>query len=224
MILPSGAQRIRVFVVDDHAVFREALRSLLEAEPDFHVIGEAADGIGALAPVMTLCPNVVLMDFAMPRGGGVDGIGRLCLAAPRSRVIVLTADISRTQIVEVLRAGARGVVQKDTATELLYRSIRGVHDGDIWISRETVSDLVGELTKRPDSDPSGSPGIRLTPREYQIMSLVASGATNREIARECRVREATVKHYLTRIFAKTGASGRVELATMACRLASREVA
>ena len=70
MILPSGAQRIRVFVVDDHAVFREALRSLLEAEPDFHVIGEAADGIGALAPVMTLCPNVVLMDFAMPRGGG----------------------------------------------------------------------------------------------------------------------------------------------------------
>jgi len=139
--------RIRIVIADDHPIFRDGLRRLIEYEPSFELAGEAADGIDTLDVVIKTKPDILLLDLAMPRLSGIEVLRRLAKAVAPMRTIVLTAAIEQKQITEALRLGARGVVLKDTATQLLAKSIRCVVEGQFWVGRDNVSGLVQALQK-----------------------------------------------------------------------------
>jgi two-component system nitrate/nitrite response regulator NarL len=205
---------IRILIADDHPIFRDGLKRLLQAEPDFEVIGEAADGEQAVAQSATLAPDILLLDVSMPRVGGFDALRALATAATPVRVIVLTAGVEKGDILTAIELGARGIVLKHSATEDLYKSIRSVMDGQYWIGRGEVADLVTALREARAERQAAIPAreYNLTPRERQIAGAVVSGQTNREIARQLKVTEDTVKHHMTSIFDKLGVSNRLELA------------
>ena len=208
------AEAVRIVVADDHPIFRAGLRAVLAAEPGFAVVGEAADGDEAVRVTRALCPDVVLLDLAMP---GVSGMAALSvLASLPPRIIVLTAAIDKADIVKALQLGAAGVVLKACASELLVKAIRSVMTGQHWIGRESVSDLVHALRGLMTA-PAGKPRERfgVTARELQITGAVVAGLSNREIAAKFALSEDTVKHHLTNIFDKVGASTRLELALFA---------
>src|SRR5712692_3774295 len=141
------AQPIRILIADDHPIFRDGLRRLLEAEPDLKVVGEACDGAEAVKLVRQLRPDILLLDLAMPRHPGLEALREMS-SGPASnsvRVILLTAAAEKNQIVEALQLGARGIVMKDSATQLLLKSIHTVMAGEYWVGRESVSNLVQYL-------------------------------------------------------------------------------
>jgi DNA-binding NarL/FixJ family response regulator len=201
-------------IADDHPIFRDGLKRLLEAEAGFAVVGEASDGEEAVRQTRKLMPDILLLDLAMPRLPGLEALREL--SGGTVRTILLTAAIEKHQIVTALQAGARGIVLKDSATELLYESIRCVMDGQYWIGREAVADLVAVLRDMAAADgPSRKGKFGLTPRERQITGAVVAGLTNREIAEKLSVSEDTVKHHITHVFDKLGVSSRLELALFA---------
>ncbi len=208
---------IRLLIADDHPIFRDGLRRLLELEPDFRVIGEAADGEGAVKLAHQLKPDILLLDLAMPRLPGLEALRELSESKTPVRTILLTAAIERDQIVEALQLGARGVVLKESATELLLKSVRSVMAGQYWVGRESVTDLVRTL--RDLMPPRGAESrprtFGLTPRELEMISAIVAGYTNKDIAQRFAISEQTVKHHLTNIFDKLGLSNRLELALYA---------
>jgi two-component system nitrate/nitrite response regulator NarL len=206
---------IRVLIADDHAIFRRGLRSVLEAEPGFAVVGEAGDGEQAVQLSRSLLPDVLLLDLAMPGVSGMDALAELGTAPTPVRTILLTAGIEKPEIVKALQLGAAGVVLKSAATDLLFKSIRSVMAGQHWIGREAVSDLVEALRAQVAVEPPARDRFGLTPRELEITSAVVAGLSNKEIARKLTLSEDTVKHHLTNIFNKMGASNRLELALFA---------
>lgn len=205
---------IRILIADDHPIFRDGLRRLLESEPDLSVAGEAADGAEAIALAQELKPDILLLDLAMPRMPGMDALRELTAAKSPVRTILLTASVERPQIVEALQLGACGVVLKESATQVLLKSIAAVMAGSYWVGRDSVPDLK-ELVL-DDAAPE-QPGSRygLTRREMQMVAAIVEGSSNREIAQKFSVREDTVKHHLTSIFSKLGVSTRLELALFA---------
>ena len=208
---------VRILVADDHPIFRDGLRKLLEAEKDFRVIGEASDGGEAIEMAERLKPDVLLLDLAMPRVPGLEAVRELRNSVEAIKVIVLTAAIDREQIVDALHHGVRGVVLKESATQLLLKSIRCVMDGQYWVGRESVSDLVRiirDLTAIPEQG-SRKRSYNLTPRELDIISAIVDGYTNKDIAEKFSIAEQTVKHHLGNIFDKLGVSNRLELALFA---------
>jgi two-component system, NarL family, nitrate/nitrite response regulator NarL len=210
-------QSVRILVADDHPIFRDGLRKLLEAEKDFKVIGEAADGGEAIEMAQQLKPDVLLLDLAMPRVPGLEALRQLGSSVEAIKVILLTAAIEREQIVDALHHGVRGVVLKESATELLLKSIRCVMDGQYWVGRESVSDLVRiirDLTAIPEQG-TRKRSYNLTPRELDIISAIVDGYTNKDIAEKFSIAEQTVKHHLGNIFDKLGVSNRLELALFA---------
>ncbi len=210
-------QSVRILVADDHPIFRDGLRKLLEAEKDFEVIGEAADGGEAIKMAQQLKPDVLLLDLAMPRVPGLETLRQLGSSVEAIKVILLTAAIEREQIVDALHHGVRGVVLKESATELLLKSIRCVMDGQYWVGRESVSDLVRiirDLTAIPEQG-TRKRSYNLTPRELDIISAIVDGYTNKDIAEKFHIAEQTVKHHLGNIFDKLGVSNRLELALFA---------
>jgi len=213
----EAAPAIRILIADDHCIFRAGLKRLLEGEPGFTVVGEAADGNEAVRLVEQLRPDILLLDLAMPRMPGLEVLREPAVRAARVRTILLTAAIDRTEIVKALQLGASGVVLKESATELLFKSIRSVMAGQHWIGRDSVSDLVAALRSFVEAAPEKPSRERfgLTPRELEITSAVVAGFSNREIARKFVLSEDTVKHHLTNIFDKVGASNRLELALFA---------
>ena len=207
---------IRVLIADDHPIFRKGLRTLLEAERGFTVVGEAGGGEEAVRLAQQLQPDILLLDLAMPGVSGMDALAELAAAPTPVRIILLTAGIEKAEIVKALQLGAAGVVLKSAATDLLFKSIRSVIAGQHWIGRDAVTDLVQAL--RAQLEPPEKPArerFRLTPRELEITSAVVSGLSNKEIARKFSLSEDTVKHHLTNIFDKMGASNRLELALFA---------
>jgi len=211
---------IRIVIADDHPIFRDGLRRLLEAEPDLKVAGEACDGQEAVKLALELKPDILLLDLAMPRHTGLDALRDLSAssgAAGSVRIILLTAAVEKKQVVEALQLGARGVVMKDSATQLLLKSIHAVMAGEYWVGRDSVSNLVQYLRHLMQS--SGEESKRktfgLTPRELEIVSAVVAGYANREIAEYFKISEDTVKHHLSNIFDKLGVSTRLELALFA---------
>lgn len=209
--------QVRILIADDHPIFRDGLRRLLESERGFKVIAEACDGIEAVEFVRKLKPEILLLDLAMPRRPGLEALRELSIDSPSARVILLTAAAEREQIVEALQLGARGVVLKDCGTEVLMRSIRAVLAGEYWVGREPVSNLMQYLRGLMDSSTKISRQKRfgLTPRELDIVSAVVAGYANKEIAEHFKISEDTVKHHLSNIFDKTGVSTRLELALFA---------
>lgn len=206
--------KIRILVADDHPIFRDGLRKLLEAEADFRVIGEASDGEEAVKLAHELKPDVLLLDLAMPRQPGLDALRELSAASTPVRTILLTVAIEKAQLVEALQLGARGVVLKETSTELLLKSIRSVVAGQYWVGREAVTDLVRVLRDLIPAagEEAKKKAFGLTPRELEIVSAIVLGYTNKDIARKFTISEDTVKHHLTNIFDKVGVSNRLELA------------
>jgi DNA-binding NarL/FixJ family response regulator len=204
---------IRIVIADDHPLVRDGLRKLLELQPGFAVVGEAADGFEAVQLTKQLRPDVLLLDLSMPRMNGIDVLKELADTAAQVRTVLLTGAIEREETVEVLRLGARGVVLKESPTELLYRCIRAVMKGEFWVGRERINDLMQSL-RRIEQVPAraASPASRLTPREVQVIAAIIEGATNKDIGKKFGLSEQTVKNHLSNIFDKLGVSNRLELA------------
>jgi DNA-binding NarL/FixJ family response regulator len=216
--MDKRSQPIRILIADDHPIFRDGLRRLLEAEPGLKVIGEAQDGAEAVRLTRQLRPDILLLDLAMPRHPGLEALRDLSVGSGNGvRVILLTAAAEKHQIVEALQLGARGVVLKDSATQLLLKSIHTVMTGEYWVGRESVSNLVQYLRTlvQSSSEESRQKKFGLTPRELEIVSAVVAGYSNKEIAEYFKISEDTVKHHLSNIFDKLGVSTRLELALFA---------
>ncbi len=212
------SQPVRIVIADDHPIFRDGLRRLLEAEPDLKVIGEASDGAEAVRLARQMKPDILLLDLAMPKHPGLEALRDLSVGSSTPvRVILLTAAAEKSQIVEALQLGARGVVLKDSATQLLLKAIHTVMSGEYWVGRESVSNLVQYLRTlvQSSSDEARQKKFGLTPRELEIVAAVVAGYSNKEIAEYFKISEDTVKHHLSNIFDKLGVSTRLELALFA---------
>ncbi len=215
--MPKTSPPVRILLADDHPIFRDGLRRLLENEPGFRVVGEASDGAEAVAMARKLKPDLLLLDLAMPKHPGLEAVRELGHSETPTRILLLTAAVEKEQIVEALQLGARGVVLKESATQLLLESIRAVIAGQYWVGRETISNLVeylrGLLAPPPPAPKQKKFG--LTPRELEVVSAVVAGDTNKDIAVHYKISEDTVKHHLSNIFDKVGVSTRLELALFA---------
>jgi len=207
----------RIVLADDHPIFRDGLRRLLEAEEGLKVVGEACDGNEAVKLARQLKPDILLLDLAMPRRDGLETLREMASGPNSVRVILLTAAVEKNQIVEALQLGARGVVLKDSATQLLLKSIQAVMSGEYWVGRESVSNLVQYLRTLVQSsgEEQKQRKFGLTPREIEIVSAVVAGYSNKETAEHFKISEDTVKHHLSNIFDKLGVSTRLELALFA---------
>ena len=211
------SEGIRIVIADDHPLFRRGLRHLLDAEEGFSVVGEAGNGEEAVKLARSAQPDILLLDLAMPGVSGMEALTALAASPAPMRTILLTASIEKAEIVRALQLGAGGVVLKSAPAELLIKSIRSVMAGQHWIGRESVSDLIQALKTYTEAPPEkrGRDRFGLTPRELEVTSEVVAGLSNKEIASKLSLSEDTVKHHLSNIFDKVGASNRLELALFA---------
>jgi DNA-binding NarL/FixJ family response regulator len=204
-------------VISENEIYRDGLRALLETEPDFSVVGRAADCAEAAELARHWRPDVLLLDLAtstLPKGGTLKTLANTCATA---RLIMLMPRIKKSAAAEAVRVGVRGIVVKGVTVKLFFKSIRMVVAGQYWVDREIVTDLAQSL-RTASSSAADAPRPRhfgLTGRELQIVSLLISGLANKEIADSCGIRERTVKQHLTNVFDKVGVSNRLELVLFA---------
>src|SRR5918995_5694746 len=218
--MASPVRTVRIVIADDHPIFRDGLRRLLESEPGFQVVGEASDGAEAVERAKALEPDILLLDVAMPRVTGLAALEQLAQLPKPVRTILLTASIEKPQIVTALQLGARGIVLKDQATSLLLKSIWCVMDGQYWVGHQAVADLIESLRKLMSAPEEAAPRQKefgLTKRELEIVGTIVAGYSNKEIAKSFAISEETVKHHLTNVFNKVGVSNRLELALFAVK-------
>lgn len=214
--MPERNPTIRIVVADDHPIFRDGLRRLLEAEPSFEVIGEAGDGQQAVEQVARLRPDILLLDLAMPRTNGLQALQELIDLGFPVRPVLLTAAIDSAETIKALQLGARGVILKESATQLLYKCLKTVMNGEYWVGHERVQDIVQHLrASGREAQASATPVMMLTRRELQIVAAIVEGASNKDIGTQFGLSEQTVKNHLSHIFDKVGVSNRLELALFA---------
>ena len=204
--------RIRIVIADDHPIFRDGLRRLLEADGRFEVVGEASDGQEAVSQVVALRPDVLLLDLAMPRSSGLRTLEDLAELPIKVRAILLTAAIEPAETTRALQLGARGIILKDSATQMLFKCVQAVMNGEFWLGQDRMGDVL-QLLRAPEA--STTPAMTLTRRELQIVAAVVEGSSNKEIAAQFNVSEQTVKNHLSNIFDKVGVFNRLELALYA---------
>lgn len=211
---------IRILLVDDQALFREGLRTLLSVQAGFDVVGEAANGEEALRLAGTLHPDVILMDVRMPVLDGVAATRRLQAGHPAIRVIVLTTFDDDEYVFDALRAGAAGYLLKDTASEKLFEALRAAARGESFLQPSVAAKVVAEFSRLANLSPARPEPLLdpLSDREAEILRLVAQGASNREIASQLVIAEGTVKNHITSILNKLGVSDRTQAALKAREL------
>ena len=206
---------MRVLIADDEALFRSGLRLVIESEPGFEVVGEAADGLEAVDAVTSLRPDVVLMDVQMPRLDGIAATQRVVAARPATKVVVLTTFGLDRNVYHAFHAGASGFLLKTVPPEDLIGGLRVVARGDALVAPDITRRLVEDLTRRPPPDSADVRLQVLTEREREVLSLVGRGLSNREAARLLHVSEATVKTHVGHVLMKTGARDRVQAVVLA---------
>ncbi|MBI1895296.1 MAG: response regulator transcription factor [Acidobacteria bacterium] len=209
---------IRVVLADDHPIVRDGLRKLLSLEDDIEIVGEAADGREVLQIVQDTEPDVVILDLRMPNLDGLSALQALQQMNKRAKVIVLTASEDKNEFVQAMKLGCSGIVLKQTAPELIVKSIRKVHAGEIWLDSHTTAAVMRQFAGPGESLGSGGRGRERSPlsaREREIVGLVAQGYKNKEMAEKMFISEQTVKNHLHNIFDKLGVSDRLELALYA---------
>ncbi|MEE1808017.1 response regulator transcription factor [Streptomyces sp. BE133] len=199
----DSARVITLVVVDDHPVVRDGLRGMFDSAPGFQVLGEASNGVEGVDLVARLDPDVVLMDLRMPGGGGVAAIAELTRRGDRSKVLVLTTYDTDSDTLPAIEAGATGYLLKDAPRDELFNAVRAAADGRTVLSPAVASRLISRVRT-----PAAQGNESLSGREREVLELVAKGTSNREIAAELFISEATVKTHLTHIFAKLGAKDR----------------
>jgi NarL family two-component system response regulator LiaR len=204
-------EAIRVLVVDDHAVVREGLRTFLRLQEGIDVVGEAGDGVEAVAEAGRVTPDVVLMDLEMPRLDGVAAMQQIRAARSETRVIVLTSFGDDDKLLPAVRAGAAGYLLKSAAPQEVVRAIRAAHDGDAVIDPKAAGRLLEALARTPAATQP------LTPRERDVLTCVCRGMSNKQIARELGLAEKTVKTHVGHILAKLGVTDRTQAALLAVR-------
>jgi DNA-binding NarL/FixJ family response regulator len=191
---------IRLLIVDDHPVVRNGLLGMFAGDPEFEVVGEAADGAEAVAYAQALDPDVVLMDLRMPGMDGVAAIRKLATLAVRAKVLVLTTYDTDSDVLPAIEAGATGYLLKDTPRAELLRAVRAAARGEAVLSPTVATKLLGQVRAPAKDD--------LSKRELEVLALIAKGATNREAAAKLFISEATVKTHLLHLYAKLGVSDR----------------
>ncbi|MFY9137768.1 response regulator [Zwartia sp.] len=204
---------IKVLLVDDHALFRSGIKLLLQRNHDFEVVGEASDGIEGVKRAKALQPDVVLLDLHMPGLSGLDAIKLIQEEVPACRIILLTVSEEGEDLTTALKNGAVGYLLKNIDADFFLDAMRRAMQGDSVISNEMTSKLVANL--RRGHEPIPTEISKLTPREGDILSQLASGLSNKEIARELNLAESTVKIHIQSILKKLGLSNRVQAAIYA---------
>jgi NarL family two-component system response regulator LiaR len=212
---------IRVLIVDDHAIVRKGIRALLSTEADIEVIGEAEDGSRAVDQAKMLQPDVVLMDLVMPQMDGIEATGRITADYPKTRVLVLTSFAADDKVFPAIKAGALGYLLKDSGPEDLVQAIRQIHRGEPSLDPAIARKVLMELSRPPKKPLTTDP---LTEREMEILRLVAQGKSNRDMADELVITEATARTHVSNILSKLHLASRTQAALYALRegLASLE--
>ena len=212
--MTKAKQAIRILVADDHAIFRDGLRKLLEVADDVQIVGEASNGVECVKMLAKYKPDILLLDLRMPEKDGLGVLEEVNFDSLPTRVIVLTAAEDDRDVVRAMRLGARGVVLKQSASDLLLKSIRKVSDGEIWLDNRMTAEVIDAFKKSSESGQRREKPL-LSDREKEIVQLVAQGFRNREIGEKLFISEQTVKNHLHNIFDKLGVSDRLELALYA---------
>jgi two-component system nitrate/nitrite response regulator NarL len=225
-----AARAARVVIADDECMFRASLRQLLavppsvirdvygvDVGPGFEVVGEAGTGEETIEAVRSARPDLLLLDVSMPRLSGLDALRAIGTSCDTTRTIILSGGLDKSQLLMAVQLGARGVVLKDSATELVFEAMTRVVAGQSWVGQTLIADLMDVVRGLPHQQAVAARPFGLTPREREVLSLVVAGCANKEIAQRFAVSEETVKHHLTRMFDKVGAANRLELAMTATR-------
>ena len=211
--------KIRILLTDDHALFRRGLQMVLRQEADIEVVGEAADGVEAVARAQELDPDVVLMDVRMPKRSGIEATREIRELVPRAKVLMLTISDDETDLYESIRAGAAGYLLKEISIDEVADAVRSVWAGHSRISPAMASKLITEfaaMSKR-EQEQEHLPAPRLTEREMEVLRLVAKGLNNRDIAKELFISGNTVKNHVRNILEKLHLHSRMEAVVYAVR-------
>ncbi len=211
------SDQIRLLLADDHAVVRSGLRMLLQAQPDMIIVGEAETGQEAIRRVAELSPDVVLMDIEMPGMNGIEATRRIKANAPAAAVLALTMYEDDQYFFEMLRAGASGYVPKRAAPDELVSAIRAVSRGEVFLSPALAGRLVEDYLRRGPAVEGEPPGDELTPREQEVLTLIAQGFSNNEIADQLVISAKTVDRHRENLMRKLNLHNRVELVKYALR-------
>ena len=212
------AETLRVLIVDDHALFRRGLQMVLASEPDIEVVGEASDGAEAVEKAKALRPNVVLMDVRMPKRSGIEAAGVIREELPDAKILMLTMSDEEADLYEAIKAGASGYLLKEISIEEVPDAIRSVWAGQSRISPSMASKLLSEFAamSQRGGDSKGA-GAQLTPREMQVLKLVAQGLNNKDIAEKLFISENTVKNHIRNILDKLHLHSRMEAVVYAVK-------
>jgi two-component system, NarL family, nitrate/nitrite response regulator NarL len=213
----TTTRQIRILIIDDHAVIRSGLRMLVEHDSNMSVVALAGNRIEALESASRERPDIIILDLLLGDDDGLAFLPQLCNASPSSHVLVLTGVQDPDSHRKAIRRGARGIVLKEHAAEVLLKAIKKVHAGEVWIERSMMGSVIEDFTKPSPADPEEAKIQTLTNRELEVITLVGEGLKNKQIADRLFISETTVTHHLSSVFSKLEVSDRLELIIYAFR-------